>query len=162
RRAGGRRAALLPGGDVGGGQRVRVLQRALRPGLLRARGRGVRGPGPGRRGGAGARAGAGLGRAGAGRGAVAGPRRHRARRARRAPELDRAPGEPTGLGGEVAWALERFEMGCERGSPFVALTDHLLALRALLEPEGAHTGRLAQRLAAICAVPEQRGALAER
>ena len=82
--------------------------------------------------------------------------------ARRAPEPDRAPGEPTGLGGEVAWALERFEMGCERGSPFVALTDHLLALRALLEPEGAHTGRLAQRLAAICAVPEQRGALAER
>jgi hypothetical protein len=75
----------------------------------------------------------------------------------------RAPGvEPTAFGGEVAWALERFELGCERETPFVALTDHLLALRALLEPEGAHSGRLAQRLAAICAMPEQRQALAER
>jgi hypothetical protein len=81
--------------------------------------------------------------------------------ARRLPESARAPGAPTGLGGEVAWALERFEMACER-DPFVGLTDHLLALRALLEPEGAHSGRLAQRLAAICAVPEEREALAER
>src|SRR5204863_5118604 len=53
--------------------------------------------------------------------------------ARRAP----SPGvDPTDAGGEVAWALQRFELGCERESPFVALTDHLLALRALLEPEG--------------------------
>ena len=82
--------------------------------------------------------------------------------ARRAPAPGRQPGDPTGLGGEVAWALERFELGCERESPFSGLTDHLLALRALLEPEGAHSGRLAERLAAICAVPEQRPALAER
>lgn len=64
--------------------------------------------------------------------------------------------------GEVAWALSRFEMACERAAPFDALTDHLLALRALLEPEGAESGRLAQRLAALCALPAGRAALAER
>lgn len=64
--------------------------------------------------------------------------------------------------GEVAWALGRFEMGCERLAPFEALTDYLLALRALLEPEGPASGRLAGRLAAICAKPEDRAALAER
>ncbi|HTU28211.1 MAG TPA: hypothetical protein VMF07_02440 [Solirubrobacteraceae bacterium] len=65
-------------------------------------------------------------------------------------------------GGELAWALARFEMGCERAAPLEALTDHLLALRALLEPEGPQSGRLAQRLAVICAQPEQRAALARR
>jgi hypothetical protein len=64
--------------------------------------------------------------------------------------------------GEVAWALGRFEMGCERLGPFEALTDYLLALRALLEPEGPASGRLAGRLAAICAKPEDRAATAER
>jgi hypothetical protein len=64
--------------------------------------------------------------------------------------------------GELAWALARFEMGCERLAPFEALTDYLLALRALLEPEGPETGRLAQRLAVICAREEDRTALAER
>jgi hypothetical protein len=65
-------------------------------------------------------------------------------------------------GGELAWALARFEMGCERLAPFEALTDYLLALRALLEPEGPASGRLAQRLAVICAKPEDRPALAGR
>ncbi len=64
--------------------------------------------------------------------------------------------------GEVTWALSRFEMGCERVAPFEALTDYLLALRALLEPEGPASGRLAQRLAVICAPPAERAALAER
>jgi hypothetical protein len=64
--------------------------------------------------------------------------------------------------GEIAWALARFEMGCERIAPFEALTDHLLALRALLEPEGPASGRLAQRLSILCARPEQRAAMAER
>jgi hypothetical protein len=64
--------------------------------------------------------------------------------------------------GEVAWALARFEMGCERDDPLEALSDHLLALRALLEPEGPESGRLAQRLAAICALEHERAALAER
>ena len=53
-------------------------------------------------------------------------------------------------------------MGCERLAPFEALTDYLLALRALLEPEGPASGRLAQRLSVICAAPEQRAGLAER
>ncbi len=65
-------------------------------------------------------------------------------------------------GGEVAWALTRFELGCERLAPFEALTDYLLALRALLEPEGPGSGRLAQRLSVICAQREERAALAER
>jgi hypothetical protein len=68
----------------------------------------------------------------------------------------------TPSGGEVPWALARFEMGCERLAPFEALTDYLLALRALLEPEGPASGRLAQRLAVLCAQPADRGALAER
>jgi hypothetical protein len=64
--------------------------------------------------------------------------------------------------GEVAWALRRYELARERSTPFEALTDDLLALRALLEPEGPESGRLAQRLAALCALPQERAALAER
>lgn len=64
--------------------------------------------------------------------------------------------------GELAWALRRYELGCERTSAFEALTDHLLALRALLEPEGPQSGRLAGRVAALCATPEQRPAVTER
>lgn len=64
--------------------------------------------------------------------------------------------------GELAWALRRYELGCERASAFEALTDHLLALRALLEPEGPQSGRLAGRVAALCARPEQRLAVTER
>ncbi len=64
--------------------------------------------------------------------------------------------------GEVAWALRRYELGCERLAPFEGFTDHLLALRALLEPEGPSSGRLAQRLAVLCATAEGRAALAER
>jgi hypothetical protein len=63
---------------------------------------------------------------------------------------------------ETAWALSRFEMGSERVAPFEALTDYLLALRALLEPEGPGSGRLAGRLAAICATPDRRPVVAER
>jgi hypothetical protein len=63
---------------------------------------------------------------------------------------------------ELAWALSRFEMGCERADPYEALTDHLLALRALLEPEGSAGGLLSRRLAALCALPENREELIER
>jgi hypothetical protein len=63
---------------------------------------------------------------------------------------------------EVAWALRRFELGCERESFQEALSDHLLALRALLEPEGPSSGLLAGRLAALCATPESRPALTAR
>jgi hypothetical protein len=68
----------------------------------------------------------------------------------------------TPRGGELAWALRRFEMACERMVPGEALTDLLLALRALLEPEGPASGRLAGRLAALCALPADRSALAQR
>ena len=69
---------------------------------------------------------------------------------------------------EVAWALRRFELGCERASEYEAISDHLLALRALLgapselEPAGLPDGLLAARLAALCATPEHRAVLAER
>jgi hypothetical protein len=63
---------------------------------------------------------------------------------------------------ELAWALRRFELGCERASSYEALSDHLLALRALLEPEGPSSGMLPGRLAALCATPEQRMALTAR
>jgi hypothetical protein len=65
-------------------------------------------------------------------------------------------------GDTLAWALRRFELGCERDSPYEALTDHLLALRALLEPEGPASGLLAGRLAALCATAEQRMELTDR
>jgi hypothetical protein len=65
-------------------------------------------------------------------------------------------------GNELAWALTRFELGCERDAPCEALSDHLLALRALLEPEGPASGLLAGRLAALCATPQERVQLTER
>lgn len=63
---------------------------------------------------------------------------------------------------ELAWALRRFELASERESVFDALTDHLLALRALLEPEGPSSGLLGWRVAALCSTPEHREALVER
>jgi hypothetical protein len=65
-------------------------------------------------------------------------------------------------GNELAWALRRFELGCERDSWHEALSDHLLALRALLEPEGAASGLLPGRLAALCATPRLQRQLTER
>jgi hypothetical protein len=64
--------------------------------------------------------------------------------------------------GELAWALGRFELANDRPRPSEALTDVLLALRALLEPEGPQTGRLAGRVAALCAIPESRAQVTER
>jgi hypothetical protein len=59
--------------------------------------------------------------------------------------------------GELAWALRRFELGCERSSALEALTDWLLAGRALLAEAGAPGyERMAQRMAAICAAPPER------
>lgn len=65
--------------------------------------------------------------------------------------------------GELAWALRRFDLASERSEPAEALSDVLLALRALLEPEGPETGLLPRRLAALCAAgEEEREALADR
>ncbi len=57
----------------------------------------------------------------------------------------------------IAWALERFEMGCDRGRDSEALSDHLLALRALLDASSdAGEVSLARRAAALCAEEAQR------
>lgn len=64
--------------------------------------------------------------------------------------------------GELAWALGRYGMACERTTTADALSDVLLALRALLEPEGPASGRLPGRLAALCATAQERVALTER
>ena len=61
--------------------------------------------------------------------------------------------------GELAWALRRFELGCERASAVEALTDWLLAARALLaDPDQPGYAGVAERMAAICAAPEDRAA----
>jgi hypothetical protein len=65
--------------------------------------------------------------------------------------------------GAIAWALARYEMGCERASEYEALSDYLLALRALLEPDAnGQEGLLASRLAALCAAPAERRALTRK
>ncbi|MBA2514216.1 MAG: hypothetical protein H0V26_07810 [Solirubrobacterales bacterium] len=65
--------------------------------------------------------------------------------------------------GELAWALRRFELGCERPTALEALTDWLLAVRALLaDPSTDGLQAAVERLAAICAPPELREGLAER
>jgi hypothetical protein len=65
--------------------------------------------------------------------------------------------------GELAWALRRFELGCERASAVEALTDWLLAGRALLAEPGTHDhDRMVERLAAICASSEDRERLERR
>ena len=52
----------------------------------------------------------------------------------------------------VAWALGRFEMGSARGKDAEALSDYLLALRALLDATSdAGEASLALRVAALCA-----------
>lgn len=66
-------------------------------------------------------------------------------------------------GGNIAWALSRFEMGCERALDTEALSDYLMALRALLDGSD-DTGRasLGLRLAALCAEESDRRALQRR
>jgi hypothetical protein len=66
-------------------------------------------------------------------------------------------------GGAVAWGLARFEMGCERQLDTEALSDYLLALRALLDGSD-DTGRasLTLRLAALCAEEADRRPLQRR
>jgi hypothetical protein len=52
----------------------------------------------------------------------------------------------------VAWARDRFEMGCERPSEAESLSDYLLALRALLDATSdAGEASLALRVAVLCA-----------
>ena len=66
-------------------------------------------------------------------------------------------------GGRVAWALSRFEMGCERAHDTEALSDYLLALESLLDARD-ESGRatLTLRLAALCAEEGERRAVQRR
>ena len=69
----------------------------------------------------------------------------------------------TPRGGELAWALRRFELGCERATAIEALTDWLLAARALLADQASQGYEgVPERLAVICATPEERPALEAR
>jgi hypothetical protein len=49
----------------------------------------------------------------------------------------------------LTWAVGRFEMGCERESALEGLSDHLLALRAVLEGHGPVGATLPLRAAAL-------------
>ena len=63
----------------------------------------------------------------------------------------------------VAWALRRFEMGSERMRGDEALSDYLLAIRALLDATSdAGAASMARRLAALCAEEGAREQLQER
>ena len=65
--------------------------------------------------------------------------------------------------GELAWALRRFELGCERGSAVEALTDWLLAAQALFaDVDRAGYDGVAERVAAICAEAHDRARLEAR
>jgi hypothetical protein len=63
----------------------------------------------------------------------------------------------------VAWALSRFDMGCERAHDDEALSDYLLAMRALLDATSdAGEASLALRVAALCAEEGQRRVVQRR
>ncbi len=72
--------------------------------------------------------------------------------AKLASELEARPD----LQGSLAWAIGRFEMGCERPSAVDGLSDHLLALQAVLVGEGPVGASLPMRVAALIAEPEDR------
>jgi hypothetical protein len=53
--------------------------------------------------------------------------------------------------GALSWAVDRFEMGCARESALDGLSDHLLALRAVLEGQGPVGASLPMRASALIA-----------
>jgi hypothetical protein len=53
--------------------------------------------------------------------------------------------------GPLAWAVRRFELGCERPSAPEGLSDHLLALRSVLDGQGPVGASLPMRAAALIA-----------
>jgi hypothetical protein len=63
-------------------------------------------------------------------------------------------------GGALRWALTRFEMGCEQQLASDGLSDHLLAIRALLDGGENGPAGLSNRVAVLCAEPAQRAKLA--
>jgi hypothetical protein len=65
--------------------------------------------------------------------------------------------------GALSWAVRRFELGCERPTAPEGLSDHLLALRAVLDGQGPVGASLPMRAAALVAEgTEDRLALRER
>lgn len=54
----------------------------------------------------------------------------------------------------LSWAVGRFEMGCERATALEGLSDHLLAMRAVLEGHGPVGASLPLRAAALIADEE--------
>jgi hypothetical protein len=65
--------------------------------------------------------------------------------------------------GRMAWALSRFEMGCERPLDTEALSDYLLALESLLDAtDEAGRASLMLRLAALCAEEGERKSVQRR
>ena len=56
--------------------------------------------------------------------------------------------------GALSWAVARFEMGCVRESPLEGLSDHLLALRAVLEGHGPVGATLPMRASALMAADD--------
>ncbi|HEV7563030.1 MAG TPA: hypothetical protein VGO24_05965, partial [Solirubrobacterales bacterium] len=62
-----------------------------------------------------------------------------------AKELESRPDPDSAL----TWAVGRFEMGCERESAIEGLSDHLLAMRAVLEGHGPVGASLPMRAAAL-------------
>jgi hypothetical protein len=64
-------------------------------------------------------------------------------------------------GGSLPWALSRFELGCEQRVALDGLSDHLLALRALLDRGESTAGEMARRLGALCAEPAHRDSVQE-
>jgi hypothetical protein len=66
-------------------------------------------------------------------------------------------------GGALAWAVDRFEMGRGRNSALEGLSDHLLALRSMLDGEGPVGASLPKRAAALIEDdPVSRGVCHER
>jgi hypothetical protein len=53
--------------------------------------------------------------------------------------------------GALAWAVGRFELGCGRETPLEGLSDHLLALRAVLDGQGPVGASLPMRASALIA-----------
>ena len=64
-------------------------------------------------------------------------------------------------GGSLSWALARFELGCEQRVALEGLSDHLLAVRALLDRGESTPGEMARRVGALCAEPAHRDAVQE-
>jgi hypothetical protein len=65
--------------------------------------------------------------------------------------------------GRIAWALRRFEMGCERPDDTEALSDYLLALESVLDARDEQSrATLTLRVAALCAEDGERRAVQRR